>query len=310
MKRLIALIVLMVLAASSACAGDMIYINNPSAKDRLHLRTEPSANAESLGKYYNGAPVERIGYFKQNGWIKVEVGLEAGSLTGYMDGRFITSLPVANAMPQYVATEPIKAYLKPDFASNQVTVAGGRLVSLMGVSDGWWHIMGHTGESEGAYTCFVPAGSPGLIAIENGTPVNVYISNPDPTDRLHLRTTPEKSAKSLGKYYNGTIATLKGFTLDGEWVKVELYGRTGYMMTDYVTIEGKTNRTRYGIPESRTVRQSRLYRNADLSGETKNVEKDALLEVLGLVDEKILHVRIGSTIGYIRWQDTSYVDPK
>ena len=34
------------------------------------------------------------------------------------------------------------------------------------------------------------------------------INNPNPKDRLHLRIKAYGNAKSLGKYYNGTIAVL------------------------------------------------------------------------------------------------------
>lgn len=318
MKRLLALILVLISIVTCAYAGDALHISNPNPSDRLHLRVSPSADSLSLGKYYNGAPVERIGSFNHNGWVQVKVGLDGGSLTGYMKREFLSSLKPANAMPQYVAVESFKAYLQPSLSAHQVTVSGGRMLSLIGFSEGWLHIMGHTGTSEGNYTCFVPSDSAVMIALKGGQPVgqpvNVHISNPDPKDRLHLRTAPDQNAKSMGKYYNGTVGTLKSFTEDGQWVQVELYGRTGYMMSKYVTIEGKTNHTYYGIPTVRTVRAAKLYRSADLDGQSKEVGSGMEVDVLGLVDDNTLHVRLrapqGDTIGYMHWNDTSYTDPK
>jgi len=63
MKRVLALILAMLSMVSTALAGDWLYIANPNPNDRLHLRAEPYDGAKSLGKYYNGAPIERTGYF-------------------------------------------------------------------------------------------------------------------------------------------------------------------------------------------------------------------------------------------------------
>ncbi len=62
------------------------------------------------------------------------------------------------------------------------------------------------------------------------------VNNPNPADRLHLRTQPKHSAESTGKYYNGTpVRILKRM---GEWTKVEIgygfYCHQGYMMSEYL----------------------------------------------------------------------------
>jgi len=312
MKRLFALILVLVSLVSVAFANDYIYIANPNPADRLHLRQAPDENSLSLGRYYNGAPIQRLYFAHSEDWVQVRVGLGGNSLTGYMKKAFLSDDEQPDAMPQYAAVAPVKAYQQPDRLAKQLTIAGGRLVSLMGFCDEWWHLMVHTGTSEGPYSCFVPAGYPDLLSLADGLPVNAYISNPDSNDRLHLRTAPSKNAKSLGKYYNGTVGTLKGFTADGEWLKVELYGRTGYMMTDFITIEGKTNRTYYGIPTCLTTRRTDLYHDAGLTDQARTLEQGKDFEVLGLVNENTLHVRLneplGEVIGFVRLQHTSFQD--
>ena len=61
------------------------------------------------------------------------------------------------------------------------------------------------------------------------------VNNPNPTDRLHLRTEPDRSALSLGKFYNGTpVRVLEDA---GEWVRVEIGSDgllTGWMMSQYL----------------------------------------------------------------------------
>ena len=65
----------------------------------------------------------------------------------------------------------------------------------------------------------------------------MFVKNPNPNDRLHLRTKPQKGAASLGKFYNRTPV----YVIDeqGEWVHVRIgseeSGLEGYMMTKFLT---------------------------------------------------------------------------
>ncbi len=60
------------------------------------------------------------------------------------------------------------------------------------------------------------------------------VNNPDPKDRLHLRVRPDKSADSLGKFYNGT--PLRVLETKGDWCRVSLGndGLTGWMMKKFL----------------------------------------------------------------------------
>ena len=60
------------------------------------------------------------------------------------------------------------------------------------------------------------------------------VRNPDPADRLHLRVQPDRSAESLGKFYNGTPLSVLG--QEGDWTRVALGldGPDGWMMTRYL----------------------------------------------------------------------------
>lgn len=58
------------------------------------------------------------------------------------------------------------------------------------------------------------------------------VNNPDPKDRLHLRSKPQRNADSLGKFYNGT--PVKALERRGEWVKVQIAHLTGWMMSKYL----------------------------------------------------------------------------
>jgi len=58
------------------------------------------------------------------------------------------------------------------------------------------------------------------------------VNNPNPQDRLHLRTDPDRGATSLGKYYNGTPVRI--LATREEWVEVDIFGVTGWMMKEYL----------------------------------------------------------------------------
>nr|HML45835.1 SH3 domain-containing protein [Clostridia bacterium] len=60
---------------------------------------------------------------------------------------------------------------------------------------------------------------------------------------LNLRETPSLTAKVLGQYYNGT--QLFVYTKTGEWYKVSVGAKTGYMMSKYVKLTGASSDAKY-----------------------------------------------------------------
>lgn len=93
--RILPLLITMLFAlslASNAAAnenskmthGTIAVVNNPDPSDRLNLRTNPSPDAPTLGKYYNGTYLEVLSNEK-NGWVKVSIF----DLEGYMMAKFL-----------------------------------------------------------------------------------------------------------------------------------------------------------------------------------------------------------------------------
>lgn len=63
-------------------------VNNPNPADRLHLRVEPNRDSTSLGKFYNGTPVQVI---RDDGdWCQVMIGTD-GRLVGWMMKKYLAS---------------------------------------------------------------------------------------------------------------------------------------------------------------------------------------------------------------------------
>lgn len=61
-------------------------VNNPDPADRLHLRAQPEASAESLGKFYNRTPVRVLE--RRDGWARVRIGTD-GRLEGWMMSKYL-----------------------------------------------------------------------------------------------------------------------------------------------------------------------------------------------------------------------------
>ncbi len=66
----------------------LAVVCNPDPNDRLHLRTKPSREADSLGKFWNGTPVRVLD--ERDGWCQVEIGTD-GRLTGWMLKKYLVS---------------------------------------------------------------------------------------------------------------------------------------------------------------------------------------------------------------------------
>ena len=70
-----------------------------------------------------------------------------------------------------------------------------------------------------------------------------FVNNDNPADRLHLRESPSRNAKSLGKFYNRTPVRIVAW--EGDWAYVEIGTGDaylcGYMMTKYL-VRGGGNR--------------------------------------------------------------------
>ena len=312
MKRLAAILLAALCALMPLCALAGVYINNPDPADRLHLRSYPSTQAPSLGKYYNGAPITVL-EDNGKGWVRVRVGLAPASLIGWMQKSYLLTTDKAapaSAMPQYRSAGTISIFQQPSNFSVSERIETNHLFSLMGFSDSWWHLL--VTLDSGLYSCFVRAGTGNLSLVDgDSVPQLAHISNPDENDRLNLRASPSKSAKSLGKYYNGCVASVLGFSDDGQWVRVDVYGRQGYMQRRYLTLEGDgPNNTRIGTPRIQVTAESTMFYDVpDAKTEARiTVVRGETVEVMGVIDDTWLHVRYGDLFGYMPRRDTNFTE--
>jgi uncharacterized protein YgiM (DUF1202 family) len=84
---------------------------------------------------------------------------------------------------------------------------------------------------------FSMATASGFGTYESNGKTFAVVNNPNPADRLHLRTQPRTGATSLGKYYNGVTVEVLSYPSD-TWVEVRIGNTVGYMLKQYLTASG------------------------------------------------------------------------
>ena len=86
------------------------------------------------------------------------------------------------------------------------------------------------------------------------------VNNPNPEDRLHLRSNRSTDAASYGKYYNRTPVRIREY--GSEWCAVTVCGLDGYMMTKYLAFGDDMDAVDYAGPEltfKENLPEDRLY---------------------------------------------------
>ena len=127
------------------------------------------------------------------------------------------------------------------------------------------------------------------------------VCNPDPADRLHLRVKPDRSAESLGKFYNGTPLRVLG--QEGDWTRVALGtdGPEGWMMTRYLAFGREMDEVEPVFPQLMYVLEQEE-RQPAYSAPRKGTEKELAgsIYVVGVVEDEfyILLTDLGDA-GYV-----------
>lgn len=104
MKRLLALMMALLLMPAVMAESIPYYIDGKDA-DCVHLRKEPSKNADSLGLYYTGTTAILIGYEADWAWVMV------GQEVGYILREYLTIEYVSRQGPWRVVNNPNSAWV-------------------------------------------------------------------------------------------------------------------------------------------------------------------------------------------------------
>ena len=135
-------------------------------------------------------------------------------------------------------------------------------------------------------------------ALADGLPTHgtVYVSNPDPTDRLNLRVEPRQDALSLGKFYSGTPVELLGESKSG-YVKVYCANMEGWMDERYLATAANSAMPGTKVSASSANLRLQPSYDADVLG---SYARNTDVTVMGVRDDGWLYVNAGSKAGYMR----------
>lgn len=113
----------------------LAVVCNPDPNDRLHLRTKPSREADSLGKFWNGTPVRVLN--ERDGWCQVEIGTD-GRLTGWMLKKYlVTGEKMDQVTPCFS-----QQILREDEAETKTPIYTDPTLTEQYCTHSSWHLMG------------------------------------------------------------------------------------------------------------------------------------------------------------------------
>lgn len=321
MKKLFALtLMLLCLLAGTALAypslediGQYARVNNPNPADRLHLRNGPGSGYASLGKYYNGTVCEILKGTASDKWIKVQI--YPTGVTGWMNTDYLAfgdnRDQVKNVQPSARVINPtgLNLRLAPNANGRIVyTLQKGEGVTVLGVAGSQWahvQVENLTGYVMTRYLDLFqsPSGSDSNANDQTGA---AWVKNPEAWQRLNLRARPDKDSAILGRYYDDTRVTVLANA--GDWAYVRVGGRTGYMMTEYLSFtppEASGNIEQPAIAQliiTNPVRSQRLNLRKG-PGQTYAslglYHTGVTVEVLDYVENGYAKVRLGHQTGYM-----------
>lgn len=194
----------------------------------LNLRAEESASSAILGKYGWGTEVLVKGV---NGdWASVDVGGQSG----YMYVKYLGSEGTTHSTA-YVKTNSRGLNLRAEPNGNILgSYPRGTKVTVLSNNGNWSKVSvdGKTGymQTQWLSTKSVSSGSSTVKPATGAAVVN----NPRDTQVLFLRREASANSESLGYYRNGKTVTL--LARQGDWYKVSVDGKTGYMMAKYLKV--------------------------------------------------------------------------
>lgn len=206
----------------------------------VNLRQQPHYQAAVLATYHNGAPCLLLSH--SNGWYHVRIeGVEGYLREEYVRARMtVWAEDVATVITRGHLTAALRSGPGTQYAP-LASLGDGQYVTVLQRGSGWWYVAcdGLTGYvdaaslREGVLT-YGEIADAGWAELASAWAV---VNNPSPTQLLNLREMPSTLGAVLGQYRSGARLTLLNQGL--EWCRVmDDAGVTGYMMTDYLLLEG------------------------------------------------------------------------
>lgn len=262
------------------------------------IKVTPDENSATLGYYFNGTKAKIINSCSQS-WEKVSIG----TIVGYISNECITTIsdptPVTQ-LPTYTSTSTgWEVYDTPSLEGPYQMYGYGETVTLLGYSSKWWHIMigDHLGFVKSSPNCLKQIS--GYYYAGHKTAI---VNNPNPTDRLHLRSSESTQSVSLGKYYNGcTVVVLDNKS--NSWDHVRIGTTEGYMQNSFLAYDKQIDDATFSMPTALVANPNGSgvnlrIRNSSSSKITDYYPNGTQVTIMGVCG-KWYHVQINDRTGYM-----------
>ncbi len=278
-------------SADPSVGGDGTVSNNGNY---VNMRSYPSYQGAVLGQVPSGTSVHILA--EENGWYYVQMN----GVYGYMRSEFITS---ASSPSSGIGTATVKAgslrmRSAPSLSGAVTGVYGtGTVVTVLLKGNVYWmvRVNGKTGFMDSSY--LTEGGSAGPTPEPAPAAAYAVVNGPS---GLNLRKTPSTSAGVAALLSPGTRLDM---LFQGEsWCKVRVSatGKTGYVMTKYITL--------YNLPVTPTKRVTNpgtyvnLRSGAGSSYSIKQQVWDGAVVTVLIPGDTWCQIRWGGATGYMMTQ--------
>ena len=223
-------------------AGAMGIVGIVDVQDSLNLRSKAGSSGKVIGAYPDGVPCILLS--ESGDWYHVSVDGKAG----YFNADFIDKKYMAYSQDVCTVVNPngknVNLRKGPGTQYSVVkSIPNGSYGMIIQEGDGWWKISVN-GSVGYMMTDYLEDGIVGKTSGSSSSTDDVGSSSGSvsggyalvDTGRLHLRKSASKASQSLNTYPRNTFVNIleRGST----WCKVEVDGRTGYMMSEYLKFYG------------------------------------------------------------------------
>ena len=140
MKKLAVILLALLLCVPAVMAESSVYFIDGRDADRVHLRAEPSTQADSLGLYFTGTSVIVIDQVNDFAWVMV------GDVTGYIMADFLTRNITVPSGPWCIVDNPGSTWANLRMSHSMDGMVAmcpdnGTAVRLLGeTADGWSYV--------------------------------------------------------------------------------------------------------------------------------------------------------------------------
>ena len=147
-KRVGICLLMLTLAGGRAFAQSAVVNNGSDAAARLNMRGQPSKDADSLGQFYTGTPVNIVSD-AGNGWSQVTIGSGNNSLSGYMmtaylsaDASSVTDATLNMEVTSPYGTQSIIVRSEPSNSYDAVAaLVVGDSVRVIGTAGSYYYVL-------------------------------------------------------------------------------------------------------------------------------------------------------------------------